>query len=112
MIEIYLLIAVISNFIADILIWREVKHMKDTIIKANAGFQEFTQTLGTTLGDHARMTAKSIGGVIGHYQGKAEKAAAGEIEGLQDTLQALGPLTDLIAKAPSSSPGGNGKFHM
>ncbi len=110
MIEFYLLMAVISNFIADILIWREVKRMKDTLIEANVGFQEFTQTLGITLGDHAKMTAKAIGGVIGHYQGKAAKAASGEIEGLTDTLEALGPLAQLISKAPSS--GGNGKFHM
>ena len=86
--------------------------MKNTIIEANVGFQEFTQTLGCALTDHAKMTAKSIGGVIGHYQGKAEKAAAGEIEGLTDTLEALGPLAKLIGNAPSSSPGGNGKFHM
>ncbi len=113
MIEIYLLIAVISNVIADILIWGEVNKMKDTITEANGGFQEFAQTLGITLGDHAKATAKAIGGVIGHYQGKAEKAAASEVEGLQGTLQALGPLADLISKAPSSSGSGEtGKFHM
>ena len=113
MLEVYLIIAVISNIFADLLIWHEVKHMKDILSEANVGFQEFAQTLGVTLGDHATKTAKAIGGVIGHYQGKAEKAAAGEVEGLQDTLQALGPLAKLIGNAPSSSgSGGNGKFHM
>ena len=113
MIEVYLLIAVISNIFADLLIWHEVKHMKGTLSEANVGFQEFAQTLGVTLGDHATKTAKAIGGVIGHYQGKAEKAATGEIEGLKGTLQALGPLADLISKAPASGDrGGTGKFHM
>ncbi len=125
--EIYLLIAVILNVIADILVWREVKTMriahqvimidtnamKVTMEQSNIGFQEFSQTLGPALKDHAKLTAKALGSAIGFYQGKAQKAAEGEIEGLQSTIEALGPLANLIGQGPSgTNNSGNGKFHI
>lgn len=106
MIEFYVLFALILNIIADLMIWREVK-------KAKNGFKEFTESLGPALTDHAKMTAKALGSAIGYYQGKAQKAAEGEVEGLQDTLTALGPLVQLMDKGQSTKKeGGNGKFHM
>lgn len=127
MIEIYFLIAMISNVIADILIWKEVKimrishqtiqvdtkAMKVSIETSQAGFEEFSSSLGPALSDHAKLTAKALGSAIGYYQGKAEKATSGEIEGLQDTLQALGPLAQLIGTTQKTGGNsGSGKFHV
>ncbi len=120
MLEIYMIIAVICNVIANMFVFREVKRMRkahNTIMvdirELRMGFGEFTQTLGPCLTDHADRVSKSVKHSIAHYQGKAEKAAVGEIEGLNDTLQALGPLAKLISKAPASGDGGGtGKFHV
>ena len=113
MIEIYILIAVVSNILADIAIWREVSLMKSSAQRMEENFMGFFDSLGGALTDHAKLTTKGIMGAIGHYQGKAQKAAEGEIEGLSSTLEALGPLAKLISQAPA--PGGDsggGKFHM
>lgn len=127
MIEIYFLFALIANIIADLMIWKEVKTMriahqtimidtqamKITMDQSSIGFQEFSESLGPALTEHAKMSAKSLAGVIGMYQGKAEKATGKELEGLQETLGALGPLAQLIG---SQSPPKNGsdstKFHI
>lgn len=88
--------------------------IETTVHTMEEGFSGFSSSLGASLTDHAKLTAKAIGGVIGHYQGKAQKAAEGEIEGLTETLSALGPLAELIGgnNAPPGGNSGKGKFHM
>ena len=115
MIELYVLLAVMGNIIADLLIWGEVKRMRcshtrieSTVHTIHEGFSGFSESLGVGLTDHAKLVAKSVTSAIGYYQGKAQKATEGEIEGLQETLGALAPIVQLMGSQNSggkSPPG-------
>lgn len=141
--EFYVLIALITNVIADLMIWREVKTMRISHERIQADTKGlklavtscreslieevekhgqktaealglvvsyFSEGLEPALELHANRVTKGIRGVIGYYQGKAEKTAETEIEGLNDTLKALGPLAALVKdNAPGKSSTG---FHL
>lgn len=142
MMEFYVLIAIVSNVIADIFVWHEVMIMRkshlsiefetkklyssvftlhetihDEIDNHGQKLAEalgmvvnyFSEGLEPALETHAERVVKGLRGVIGYYQGKAEKSGQEEMEGINDTLKALGPLAALVqdVKPSSSSP----KFH-
>lgn len=116
MIECYILFAVVCNIIVDLLVWKEVRIMRIShqaiMNDTNAlleGFREFTQTLGPALELHAKKIVKSFG----YYSNKGEEAAEGQIDSLQSTLEALGPLANLVSSTKSSSAkSGGSKYHV
>ena len=115
------LAAVLANCIIDYFVYRKLSEAKTEYeiirtetIKFNHVVKSIAEHTPELLQQHAAATAKAVSGVIGYYQGKGQKDAAGNIDGVNEIVDKLGPLGDILKAAQQGQGpnGGAGGFHL
>jgi len=117
--EIAFIIAVATNCIVDYFVYRQIRemrveyrHIKTETVEISGNLRSIGTNLPDLLQEHAKVGAKALGSQIGYYQGKAAKAQEGQLDGLNKTVEALGPFAELLKGGVSGPEGPKGGFHL
>lgn len=112
MYELLFLVAIITNVIADLMIWHEVKvmRMSHQLIKLETEAMKLlietcSADIKPLLNDHASRLAKALGGVMGYYGSKAKKETEEQVNGLAGTVGSLSDLVKLAQQLPDTQKG-------